>query len=135
MKMPRLKEKVEALTREFYALYLAFRDPRVPWHVKAVVSVVVGYALSPIDLIPDFIPVAGLFDDLIIIPLCVAFIVRMLPRDTFEDCRRRADSEMVSEKPKVVAAAAIVVLIRSAIALAVLRKTGGIPWTKKRRSL
>jgi uncharacterized membrane protein YkvA (DUF1232 family) len=74
-------------------------------------AVVVGYALSPIDLIPDFIPVVGLRDDLVAIPLGIALVVRMLPRDAFDDCRRRADSELVSEKPKPAAAAAIVVLI------------------------
>jgi len=122
MKMSRLKEKVEALTREVYALYLALRDPRVPWYVKAVMATVVGYALSPIDLIPDFVPVVGLLDDLILVPLGVALVVRMLPGDVLDDCRRRADSKMASEKPKVVAAAAIVVLLWLAIACAVLRK-------------
>jgi uncharacterized membrane protein YkvA (DUF1232 family) len=122
-----LEEKIEALTREVYALYLALRDPRVPWYAKAVMAAVVGYALSPIDLIPDFIPVLGLLDDLVLIPLGIALVVRMLPGDALADCRRRADSEFASGKPKVVAAAAVVVLIWLSIAFAVVRKAVGAP--------
>jgi uncharacterized membrane protein YkvA (DUF1232 family) len=118
----RWKERVEALRREVYALYLALRDPRVPWYAKAAMAAVVGYALSPIDLIPDFIPVIGLLDDLILIPLGIAFVVRMLPREVLDDCRRRADSELASKKPKVVAAAAFVVILWLAIAFVIVRK-------------
>jgi uncharacterized membrane protein YkvA (DUF1232 family) len=105
MKMPRLKEKLEALAKEVYAIYLALRDLSVPWYVKAFMAAVVG-----------------LLDDLILVPLGVALVVRMLPGEVLDDCRRRADSKMASEKPKVVAAAAIVVLLWLGIAFAVARK-------------
>jgi uncharacterized membrane protein YkvA (DUF1232 family) len=73
-----------------HALLLAYRDPRTPWYAKAFAALVVAYALSPIDLIPDFIPVLGQLDDLLLIPLGVALAVRMIPREVLADCRARA---------------------------------------------
>jgi uncharacterized membrane protein YkvA (DUF1232 family) len=118
----RWKERVKALEREVYALYLAFRDPRIPWYVKAAMAAVVGYALSPVDLIPDFIPIIGLLDDLILVPLGIALVIRMTPREVLEDCRRRAEAELASKKPKIVAAAAFIALLWLAIAFVVVRK-------------
>jgi uncharacterized membrane protein YkvA (DUF1232 family) len=75
----RLKDWARAIKRDIHALYLASRDPRVPWYAKAVAVVVVGYALSPIDLIPDFIPVLGYLDDLILLPLGILLVIRLIP--------------------------------------------------------
>ena len=72
------------------ALLLAYRDPRTPWYAKAFAALVAAYALSPIDLIPDFIPVLGQLDDLLLVPLGVALAVRMIPREVLADCRARA---------------------------------------------
>ena len=76
-----------------YALYLACHDPRVPWYAKALAATVVAYALSPIDLIPDFVPVLGYLDDLLLIPLGVLAVRAMIASDVMEDCRRRARAE------------------------------------------
>jgi uncharacterized membrane protein YkvA (DUF1232 family) len=73
-------------------LYLAARDPRVPWYVKWLAIAVAGYALSPIDLIPDFIPVIGYLDDLIIVPLGIWLVVSLIPGDVMIECRTKADS-------------------------------------------
>ncbi len=77
---------------EVYALYLAYRDPRVPWYARVFAACVVGYAFSPIDLIPDPIPILGYLDDLILIPLGVALAIRMIPAEVLEDCREKAQS-------------------------------------------
>jgi len=84
------KRQAWRLKRETYALYLAIRDPRVPWYAKALAVCVVGYAFSPIDLIPDFIPVVGYLDDLIIVPLGVALVVKLVPAPVLAECRERA---------------------------------------------
>jgi uncharacterized membrane protein YkvA (DUF1232 family) len=73
------KERARVLRREVYALYFACRDPRVPWYAKALAAGIVGYAFSPIDLIPDFIPVLGLLDELVLIPLGVLAVRALIP--------------------------------------------------------
>jgi uncharacterized membrane protein YkvA (DUF1232 family) len=75
----KLKDWARAIKRDVYAVYLAARDPRVPWYVKALALCVAGYALSPIDLIPDFIPVIGYLDDLVIVPLGIVAVVKLIP--------------------------------------------------------
>lgn len=106
------------LESETYALYLAYRDPRVPWYAKLFVALVVGYAFSPIDLIPDPIPVLGYLDDLILVPLGVALAVRMIPEDVLSESRRKA-REMAKrgEKPVSRAAAAFIVVLWLALAM------------------
>lgn len=84
------KQRARRLKRDTYALYLAARDPRVPWYTKALALGVVGYALSPIDLIPDFIPVIGYLDDLILVPLGLAIVLRLTPSNVLAECRERA---------------------------------------------
>jgi uncharacterized membrane protein YkvA (DUF1232 family) len=73
------KQWARTIKRDAHALYLAARDPRVPWYAKALAIAVAGYALSPIDLIPDFVPVLGYVDDLIIVPLGIALVIRLIP--------------------------------------------------------
>ena len=100
------------LKSETHALYLAYRDPRVPWYAKLFAALVVGYAFSPIDLIPDAIPVLGYLDDLILVPLGVALAVRMIPEDVLSESRQKA-REMVErgERPVSRAAAAVIVVL------------------------
>jgi uncharacterized membrane protein YkvA (DUF1232 family) len=80
------------LSQDGHAIYLAARDPRVPWYVKYLALAVAGYALSPIDLIPDFIPVIGYLDDLIIVPLGIWLVVSLIPDDVIAECRAKADA-------------------------------------------
>jgi uncharacterized membrane protein YkvA (DUF1232 family) len=86
----RWKQWARQIKTETYALYLAYKDPRVPWYAKAFAACVVAYAISPIDLIPDFIPVLGYLDDLIIIPLGIIIAVKMLPSPVMAECREKA---------------------------------------------
>src|SRR5207253_1922428 len=85
-----LRVWANALRRDTYAVYLASRDPRVPWQAKAVAICVAAYALSPIDLIPDFIPVLGQLDELIILPLGILLVARMVPPDIIAEHRAAA---------------------------------------------
>ena len=86
------KERVRALKKETFALYLACRHPRVPWYAKALALIVVGYALSPIDLIPDFIPILGYLDDMVLIPLGIMIVIRMIPAEVLAECRQKAEA-------------------------------------------
>jgi uncharacterized membrane protein YkvA (DUF1232 family) len=99
-------ERARHLRREVYALALACRDPRVPWYAKTVAAGLVAYAFSPIDLIPDFIPVLGYLDDLLVIPLGVLLVRRLVPRPVLEECRARAHT--LTEKPVRPAGAVLV---------------------------
>ena len=92
-----------------HAIYLAARDPRVPWYAKALALCVAGYALSPIDLIPDFIPVFGYLDDLIIVPLGILAVVKLIPPEIM--AQHRAAAALASERPISHAAAAMIVII------------------------
>jgi uncharacterized membrane protein YkvA (DUF1232 family) len=84
------RRRVRQLKLETYALYLAYRDPRVPWYARLVAAAVVAYALSPIDLIPDFVPILGYLDDLVLVPLGLALALRLVPPDLLAECRERA---------------------------------------------
>ncbi len=110
-------QRVESLQVETRTLYLACGDPRTPWYAKVCALGVVAYALSPIDLIPDFIPVLGYLDDLLIVPLGIWLTIRMVPPEVLADCRRRADVEMQDRTSVGQAAAVIVVLIWILLAL------------------
>lgn len=88
--MQRLKARANELKTDTYALYLAYADPRVPWYAKLLVGLIVAYALSPIDLIPDFIPVLGYVDDLLIVPAGIALAVKLIPNGVFQEHRAKA---------------------------------------------
>ena len=105
------KAKAKQLKTEIVALYLASKHPGTPWYAKVLAALIIGYALSPIDLIPDFIPVAGYLDDLIIIPAGIALLIKMIPRDVLEECRAKAQSDLLNRKSKNWVAAAIIVFI------------------------
>ena len=91
------KNRVRALKREVRALVLAARDPRTPWYAKWLVVGVVAYALSPVDLIPDFIPVLGQLDDLILVPLGIVIAIRLIPPQVLAECRARVGNNFGPE--------------------------------------
>ena len=101
------KSRARRLKHETYALYLAYRDPRTPWYARLFAAAVVAYALSPIDLIPDPIPVLGYLDDLILVPLGIALALRMVPREVMAHARARAAAESIHALPVSPAAAAL----------------------------
>jgi len=113
------KRQARKLKRETYALYLAYRDPRTPWVARLFSALVVAYAFSPIDLIPDPIPVLGYLDDLILIPLGIYLAVKMIPPDVLEECREQSESVMAQGKPVNRAAAVVIVAIWLLLAFAV----------------
>lgn len=117
------KARARLLTGEVFALSFAVRDPRVPWYAKVAAACVVAYALSPIDLIPDFIPVLGYLDDLVLVPLGVWLVVRLIPADVLAECRARA--HRVSLRARSWLAAAVIVGIWLLSAVLVLRWTLG----------
>lgn len=99
------------IKRDTYALYLAVRDPRTPWYAKLLAACVVAYAFSPIDLIPDFIPVLGYLDDVIIVPLGIMLALKLIPPAVMAECRAAADASRPSSKPRNYVGAAVVVAI------------------------
>jgi len=105
------KIKSKRLKTEVYALYLASKHPRTPNYAKALAALIIGYALSPIDLIPDFIPVVGYLDDLILVPLGIALLIKIIPGDILEECKAKAEADLSRRKPKNWVAAIIIVLI------------------------
>jgi uncharacterized membrane protein YkvA (DUF1232 family) len=115
--LDRLRERASRLETETYALYLAARHPGTPLHAKLLVAGVVAYALSPIDLIPDFIPALGYLDDLVLVPLGIALAVRMIPPAILEECRVRAREAFASGRPVSRVAAIVVVGVWISLAL------------------
>jgi len=93
------KQKAGELKILIYALFLAYRDPRTPWYAKAFTALVVGYAFSPIDLIPDFVPVLGYLDDLILLPIGVIIALRLIPAEIMMECKERAQENNRAKKP------------------------------------
>jgi len=105
------KERTRQLKTETYAIYLAYRDPRVSWGARLFAGAVVAYAFSPIDLVPDFIPVLGYLDDLVLVPLGIALALRMIPPAVMAECREKAQEALAQGKPtNWVAAAAIIAI-------------------------
>ena len=98
--MNKLNERAKKLKTDIPAVFLALKEKRTPWYAKIIAALVVVYALSPIDLIPDFIPLLGYMDDLIILPALIAWCVRCIPDEVFEDCRTRAEGMWGGDKPK-----------------------------------
>lgn len=103
-----LRDWARVIKRDVHALYLASRDPRVPWYAKAMAVVVAGYALSPIDVIPDFIPVLGYLDDVILVPLGVLLVIRMIPPEIMAEHR---DLAAAAQQPPVSRTAAVVIVL------------------------
>ena len=99
---------------------MAYKDPRVPWYARAFAACVVGYAFSPIDLVPDPIPVLGYLDDLVLIPLGITLALRMIPPEVMVECRQRAEAAMSEGKPTNRKAAAVIVTLWVIMALVVI---------------
>ena len=95
-----LYRKDKNLKNEIYIMYLAYRDPRVSWYVKWFMLLIVAYFMSPIDLIPDFIPILGIVDDLIIVPVGVFLALRMIPQEVIDDCREKTRYEPMADRAK-----------------------------------
>ncbi len=104
----RFRQWAWAIKRDVVALWLAARDPRVPWYVKAVAAIVAAYALSPLDLIPDFIPVLGYLDDLLLVPLGIIVAVRLIPPPVMADLREQAAAR---DKPSSTAGMIAILMI------------------------
>lgn len=103
------KARARVLKQETFTLVVACRHPRVPWYAKLLALLVVGYALSPIDLIPDFIPILGYLDDLVLIPLGFMLVIRLIPADVLAECRRQA-TEIVGRVTRLGKIAAMVIV-------------------------
>lgn len=112
------KLRARRLKGETFALYLASRDPRTPWYAKLLAAGIVAYAFSPIDLIPDFVPVLGYLDDLILIPMGIALAIHWIPDAVLAECRERAQQTLNNGKPVSRVAGAVIIGIW--ITLAVL---------------
>ena len=118
MALEALRARAAALKREVLALWHALHHPRTPLGAKLVATLVVAYAVSPIDLIPDFIPVLGLLDDLILVPMGIALCIKLIPPEVLAECRVQAEAS--SERPRSYAAAVVIVMVW----VAVLAATG-----------
>jgi len=105
------KAQVEKIKIETYTLYLAYKKPTVPWYAKVFAACIVAYVFSPIDLIPDFIPVLGYLDELIILPLGLTLALKMIPKPVLEECREDAQRIMAQRKPTNWAAAGVIIII------------------------
>lgn len=109
--MQSLKQLARKLKKETRAIYLASKDPRVPWMARLVATCVVAYAFSPIDLIPDAIPILGYLDDLILVPAGIWLVLKMIPPNVLAECREKAESDINQEKPTNWVAAGIIVAV------------------------
>lgn len=109
--LARWKGRARQLKREVFALYLAVRDPRCPWYARLFAGMVVADAFSPIDLIPDFIPVLGYLDDLLLVPLGIAVAIKLIPPQVLAESRAEAGRVLAAGKPVNRAAAAVIVAI------------------------
>lgn len=113
------KIKAKKLKVEVYALYFAYQDPRIPWYARIFIMLIVGYAFSPIDFIPDFVPVLGYLDDLVLIPLFITLALKMIPNQVMVEAR--AKGQALSEKPKNWVGAVVIIVIWVLLAVGVIR--------------
>jgi uncharacterized membrane protein YkvA (DUF1232 family) len=119
----RIRSWAKRIKRDGLTLWFAIKHPTTPWHAKALGMFVVGYALSPIDLIPDFIPVLGYLDDVILLPGLIWLTVRLIPTSVLEECRARADEWMASSQARPVSRYGAL-----GIALVWMLFAGGLAW-------
>ena len=106
--MARWKEKAKQLQTEVHILYMALRDPRTPWYIKVCIAFVVAYILSPVDIIPDFIPILGYVDDIIIIATGIFTVRKMIPKEVLEEYRNYIKPDVIKGKSQWIAAAIII---------------------------
>lgn len=106
-----LKEKAKILKQEIVVLFLAFQHTKTPTFAKLLIAITIGYAVSPIDLIPDFIPVIGLIDDLILLPAMIVIAIRLIPEEIITECRKLAqEKNEINKSFKIVAAVSILLI-------------------------
>jgi len=115
----RWQEQARALRTEAHGVYLASKDPRVPWYAKALAACVLAYLFSPIDLIPDFLPVVGYLDDLIIVPAGLLLVIRLIPPEIMAEHREAARIACLQRKPNWIAAGVVVGIWMLVLALAI----------------
>ena len=106
--LEQLKARARALKKEVFAVYLAAKDPRTPWYAKAIAFCAIAYALSPIDLIPDFVPILGYLDDLLIVPAGITLAIRLIPPEVLEEARGKATNSSVERRVGYVGLAIII---------------------------
>ncbi len=111
VKMRSLQELMRQMKQETFAIYLASKDPRVAWYAKLLAVCVVAYLFSPIDLIPDFIPIIGYLDDLILVPLGIWLVLKMIPPEVLQECREKAQIVTDKNKPTNWIAAGVILAI------------------------
>lgn len=114
-----LKRWAKKLKSDIYALYLASRHPQTPWAAKFVIVAVVAYALSPIDLIPDFIPVIGYLDDLLLLPLGIALAIKLIPAQVWQACKEEAQRHEGERLPRSWIAGVVIAAVWLGIGLGV----------------
>ncbi len=128
--LSRAKAWARRLKRDGLTLWFALKTPGTPWYAKALGAFVVGYALSPIDLIPDFIPVLGFLDDVILLPVLIWLTIRLVPKAVLDDCRMKADAWLAAgnDKPRSRTATVVIIVIWATALLAILwwASDGGI---------
>ncbi|MFJ7994827.1 YkvA family protein [Peribacillus frigoritolerans] len=107
----KIKTWARSLKRQIFILYFACKDERVPWHAKVFTACVVAYAFSPIDIIPDFIPILGYLDDVILVPIGIMFALKMIPKNVLTDCEVQAEEMMKNGKPKNWIVGSLIVMI------------------------
>jgi uncharacterized membrane protein YkvA (DUF1232 family) len=112
-----LKKRARQLEAETCCLYYAARDPRTPWYAKMLVAGIVAYAFSPLDLIPDFVPVLGYLDDLVLIPMGIVLAIKLIPSQVLTECRARAQEAAQNGKPVSRVAGMLIILFWLALAL------------------
>ncbi|WP_249596791.1 YkvA family protein [Peribacillus frigoritolerans] len=107
----KIKTWARSLKRQIFILYFACKDERVPWHAKVFTACVVAYAFSPIDIIPDFIPILGYLDDVILVPIGIMIALKMIPKSVLTDCEDKAEEMMKNGKPKNWIVGSLIVMI------------------------
>lgn len=120
--MGKIKAWAKKLKQQIFVLYLAYKDERVPWYAKIFTICVVAYAFSPIDLIPDFIPILGYVDDIILVPLGIMFALKMIPNEVISECEVKAKEMKKNGKPKNWIAGSLIILLWIIIMLLVILK-------------
>lgn len=120
----KLKGKAKALKTELVAIYLSMKDNRTPFLAKFMILLTISYAFSPIDLIPDFIPVLGYLDDLIILPLMIALSIKLIPKEVINECRAKAKQDICINKRLGLYSAVLIILIWSTMILMIFFRNG-----------
>ncbi|WP_085991316.1 YkvA family protein [Oceanobacillus senegalensis] len=120
--MEKIKAWAKNLKRQTFILYFAYKDNRVPWYAKVFIVCVISYAFSPIDLIPDFIPIIGYLDDVIIVPLGIMFTLKMIPKDVIANCEMKEKSIIKNGKPKNWVVGVLIILIWSMIIFWIMKE-------------